>query len=68
MRFVFGEDDPEELLLNPGDVVVIPPNVPHKATCIGEVEEIDMWAPPRAFPCHHDRNEASVVSAVDACC
>ena len=47
MRFVFGEDDPEELLLNPGDVVVIPPNVPHKATCIGEVEEIDMWAPRR---------------------
>ncbi len=47
MRFVFGQDDPEELLLNPGDVVVIPPNVPHKATCIGEVEEIDMWAPRR---------------------
>ena len=47
MRFVFGEDDPEELLLNPGDVVVIPPNVPHKATSIGEVEEIDMWAPRR---------------------
>ena len=47
MRFVFGEDDPEELLLNPGDVVDIPPNVPHKATSIGEVEEIDMWAPRR---------------------
>tara|TARA_B100000686_G_C16291823_1_gene714024 strand:- start:149 stop:523 length:375 start_codon:yes stop_codon:yes gene_type:complete len=47
MQFVFGGDDPEERLLNPGDVVVIPPHVPHKATCIGEVVEIDMWAPPR---------------------
>jgi len=35
------------MLLNPGDVVVIPANIPHQATCIGEVEEIDMWAPRR---------------------
>ena len=47
MRFEFGGDDPKELLLNPGDVVVIPPNLPHAATCIGPVEEIDMWSPRR---------------------
>ena len=47
MQFVFGGDDPSELLLGPGDVVVIPANVPHQATCIGEVEEIDMWSPRR---------------------
>ena len=47
MRFVFGGDEPKEMLLGPGDVVVIPPNMPHLATCIGEVEEIDMWSPRR---------------------
>lgn len=47
MRFVFGGDEPKELLLGPGDVVVIPPHLPHQATCIGEVEEIDMWSPRR---------------------
>jgi quercetin dioxygenase-like cupin family protein len=47
MQFVFGGDEPEEMLLRAGDVVVIPPHIPHQATCIGEVEEIDMWAPRR---------------------
>ncbi|HJN97001.1 MAG: cupin [Gammaproteobacteria bacterium] len=47
MRFVFGGDDPKEMLLNPGDVVVIPPNVPHQATCIGAVEQTDIWSPRR---------------------
>jgi len=47
MQFVFGGDEPREVLLNPGDVVVIPAHVPHQATCIGKVEEIDMWSPRR---------------------
>jgi quercetin dioxygenase-like cupin family protein len=47
MRFTFGGDEPKELVLSAGDVVVIPADVPHQATCIGEVEEIDMWAPRR---------------------
>lgn len=47
MRFQFGGDDPKEVLLGPGDVVVIPAHVPHQASCIGQVEEIDMWAPRR---------------------
>lgn len=47
MKFVFDGDEPEEMLLSAGDVVVIPPHVPHQATCIGDVEEIDMWAPRR---------------------
>ncbi|MDP6653655.1 MAG: cupin domain-containing protein, partial [Gammaproteobacteria bacterium] len=47
MRFVFGGDDPKEMLLNPRDVVVILPNVPHQATCIGAVEQIDAWSPRR---------------------
>ena len=47
MHFVFGGDEPKEMILAAGDVVVIPAHVPHQATCIGDVEEIDMWAPRR---------------------
>ena len=47
MRFLFGGDTPREVLLGPGELVVIPAHVPHQASCIGAVEEIDMWAPRR---------------------
>ena len=47
MRFEFGGDEPRELLLNPGDLIVIPADLPHAATGIGSVEEIDMWSPRR---------------------
>ena len=47
MRFVFGEDRAETMELGPGDVVVIPSNLPHEALCIGDVEEMDMWTPRR---------------------
>jgi quercetin dioxygenase-like cupin family protein len=47
MRFVFGDDRAREMELGPGDVVVIPAHLPHEALCIGDVEEMDMWAPRR---------------------
>ena len=47
MRFVFGENREGEMDLGPGDVVVIPAHLPHEATAIGDVEEMDMWAPRR---------------------
>jgi quercetin dioxygenase-like cupin family protein len=47
MRFWFGENKEQTMDLDPGDVVVIPSNLPHEALIIGEVEEIDTWAPPR---------------------
>ncbi|PWT71600.1 MAG: cupin domain-containing protein [Bacteroidetes bacterium] len=47
IRFWFGENKEQAMELNPGDVVVIPSNVPHQALMIGDVEEIDTWAPPR---------------------
>ena len=47
MHFRFGENRGEVIDVGPGDVVVIPSNVPHEALCIGDVEEIDMWAPRR---------------------
>lgn len=47
MRFWFGADKEQTMDLGPGDVVVIPSNVPHEALMIGDVVEIDSWSPPR---------------------
>lgn len=47
MRFVFGEDRARTVEYGPGDVVVIPSNLPHEALAIGDVEEMDMWTPRR---------------------
>lgn len=47
MRFRFGENGEQELELSAGGVVLIPANLPHEALCIGDVEEMDMWAPRR---------------------
>lgn len=47
MRFRFGEDRADEVVVGPGEVVVIPSNLPHEALCIGDVEEVDMWSPRR---------------------
>lgn len=47
MRFWFGDNKEQTMELYPGDVVVIPSNLPHEAEMIGDVEEIDTWAPPR---------------------
>ncbi len=47
IRFWFGENKDQEMDLYAGDVVVIPPNLPHEALMIGDVEEIDTWSPPR---------------------
>jgi unsaturated pyranuronate lyase len=47
IRFWLGENKEQELELEAGDVLVIPANLPHEALMIGEVEEMDTWAPPR---------------------
>ncbi len=47
LRFRFGENGERQVDVGPGQVVVIPAHLPHEAECIGDVEEIDMWAPRR---------------------
>jgi quercetin dioxygenase-like cupin family protein len=47
IRFWFGNNREQVMDLHAGELVVIPPNLPHEALMIGEVEEIDHWAPPR---------------------
>ena len=47
IRFWFGAEKEQIVDLNPGEVVVIPSHLPHEALMIGDVEEIDTWAPIR---------------------
>lgn len=47
MRFWFGKKKDQVMDLGPGDVVVIPGNLPHEVLMIGDVEEVDTWSPPR---------------------
>ena len=47
IRFWFGKDKEETMLMHAGDVVVIPANLPHEALMIGEVEGMDTWTPIR---------------------
>jgi quercetin dioxygenase-like cupin family protein len=47
MRFRFGEEGSDIVDVGPGEVVVIPSNLPHEALCVGDVEEVDIWAPRR---------------------
>jgi len=47
MRCWFGVNKEQVVDLDPGDVVVIPSNLPHEVLMIGDVEEVDTWSPPR---------------------
>jgi quercetin dioxygenase-like cupin family protein len=47
MRFRLGANREKTIDLGPGDVIVIPSNVPHEALCLGDVEEMDTWSPRR---------------------
>lgn len=47
MRCWFGANKDQVIDLGPGDVVVIPSNLPHEVLMIGDVEEVDTWSPPR---------------------
>ena len=47
LRFWIGANREKTMDLGPGDVIVIPSNMPHEALCIGDVEETDTWSPRR---------------------
>jgi quercetin dioxygenase-like cupin family protein len=44
LKFVF---DDREILTGPGDVLVIPPNVPHSAVALEDTVDVDIFAPRR---------------------
>jgi len=49
-RFWIGAEDApdrEELVLSAGEVLYIPPNVPHKAEALEDTFDVDVFSPPR---------------------
>ena len=47
LKFRLGENGEENIEVGPGQAIVIPANVPHEALAVGDVVELDMWAPRR---------------------
>ena len=44
LKFVF---DDREILVGAGDILVIPPNVPHSAVAVEDTVDVDIFAPRR---------------------
>jgi quercetin dioxygenase-like cupin family protein len=48
LRFLLGEPGAaREYIVRPGDVLVIPGNVPHSAEALEDTVDLDIFAPPR---------------------
>jgi quercetin dioxygenase-like cupin family protein len=47
LKFWIGEDGSEEITVSAGEVLHIPPNVPHKAEALEETLDVDIFSPPR---------------------
>lgn len=48
LKFWIGDDGSEEITVSAGEVLHIPPNVPHKAEAISDTLDVDIFSPPRA--------------------
>jgi len=48
LHFHLGEDQTEEIVVNAGEVLVIPSNVPHLAEALEDTLDVDIFSPPRA--------------------
>lgn len=48
LRFKLGEDQKEELVVSAGEVLHIPPNLPHEAEALEDTLDVDVFSPPRA--------------------
>jgi len=47
LHFWIGEDESEEVVVNRGEVLYIPSNVPHRAKALEDTFDIDIFSPPR---------------------
>lgn len=47
MRFWFGEGQDEEIEIGAGEVLTIPPHLPHKAEALEDTLDVDVFTPPR---------------------
>lgn len=48
LRFWLGEDGAEVVDVSAGEVLHLPPNLPHKAEALEDTLDVDVFAPPRA--------------------
>lgn len=48
LRFELGEDGEREVVVRAGEVLHIPPNLPHRAEALEDTVDVDVFAPPRA--------------------
>jgi len=47
LRFLFGDDQDQEVILRAGDVVFIPGGLLHSAVALEDTFELDIFSPPR---------------------
>ncbi len=47
LKFLLGEDQIEEKIVHAGDVLVIPPHLPHSAVALEDTLDVDVFNPPR---------------------
>jgi unsaturated pyranuronate lyase len=47
LKFSLGEDQTEERIVRAGEVLHIPPNVPHMAVALEDTLDVDIFDPPR---------------------
>src|SRR3981081_2896029 len=47
LKFWIGDDGAEEITVHPGEVLLIPSHVPHKAEALEEQLDVDILSPPR---------------------
>lgn len=47
LKFLLGEAQDEEVIVRAGEVLVIPPHLPHSATALEDTVDVDVFNPPR---------------------
>ena len=47
LKFLLGEDQDEEVIVRAGEVLTIPPHLPHSAVALEDTLDVDIFNPPR---------------------
>ena len=47
LKFLLGEDQDEEVVVRAGEVLTIPPHLPHSAEALEDTLDVDIFNPPR---------------------
>jgi len=47
LKFLLGEDQETEVVVGAGEVLTIPPNLPHSAVALEDTLDVDVFNPPR---------------------